>query len=1283
MVFVCLCSSIVFFDCHQVSATAESEITRFDVPEGKATKTLKQAAQQAEIEFIFSASAVRGVRTQPIQGEFLPVEAFNLMLAGTSLAVFQHEKSGVYTIRNAAIADNANGYSKPVDTTPMNEKKKTIGSLFKGLLALAVAGSPSLSAQDGTDEIYELSPFSVDAADNTGYTATSTLSGTRIRTDLKDLGAAISVVTSELMEDLGATDAGSLLSYTSNMEVGGNQGNFSGAGVSVTSRIDLSESRANPQNNQRVRGIFRADLTRGLFLTDIPFDSYNTSRVTISRGPNSLLFGIGSPGGVIDNSLKEAIFNENFGEAKFRFDNYGSFRTELDLNRSLVDGRIALRIAALRDDAEYKQKPAWNEDQRIFANLNAILFENRDSELLDATRLKINGEFGTSKGSPVEVIPPSVAYTGWFEPTPASLQQFTGETVPSKIVSPNEGGSWVFQETYNPFIRNSEGQLNTNVHPAIFQGPGITFTNANSAIPDVGTGDGLQVNYGAIPWRSSDTLDSSGLAGTAGIMAAYGAGAPGDTALKRVTEYHANSPFGEPFAVGFTVPSLQNRNVFDYRNQVYSGGIDRIDREFDAKSIALEQTFLNNKFGFDIAYNEQHYESTEDFYFSGGRGGSTGGPYDIYVTISEYLTDGQPNPNFGRAYTRVSAPEVFFEESDRETYRVTAFGEIDFSEKDGWSKYFGKHRITGLFSDYELNTHGTASLDAVNSTEFDPRSAGRNRRLNQSGRWVNTVVYTSDSLIGLSSVDDVRLEQMNISRPQPGDAYDGIYVELLNVGKYSASNPAPRVVDRGEYFIERILNNETIGKSEIESQAVSWQSYFLDNHIIGLVGYREDDTNSFGRANESEVGFDDTDVDGRWSPDFTRLSATPGLSQTADSFTWSVVGRYPEDLIGELPWGMDLQAHYAESENFNPIGLRSSAFGQAIGQPTGTTKEYGFTTSFADNRVSIKLNWFETSLQNLSAGGAFEIANDSLQSVSLYRQAELAGKPWAENLALVDGSPESFPIQDYNTYYQLAQSDIPSELLAIYNPRQEDTDGDGVWDTLDWDTVPNLSTTRNLLAEGFEVEMVASLTPSWRVMANISQQESINANTAAVMLEAASEFLQNSRSSRTFEVVQQRLVADRTVGDTWFRDRFVPLVAQTSLDGTKSQEQREWRFAGITNYEFLEGRFKGVELGGAVRWEDEAATGYVTTFDPNAEVAIPIADTSRPHLDDGLFSGDLWAAYSRKIRNDTMDWRIQLNIRNAFGDNDDIPVRTNPDGQVAVVRIPNPRTISITNSIKF
>ncbi|MBT5169879.1 MAG: TonB-dependent receptor, partial [Opitutales bacterium] len=208
----------------------------FDIPRGKAIETLRNAALQGEIQILFSDTVVDGVTTRAVYGEYSSVGALELMLEGTGLRIAQANTNGAYAILNGErkeeASDSDDVTSTYEKTTPMNEKKSTISGLFKGLLGLAVASSSGVSAQDENEEVYELSPFSVDAAENSGYTATSTLSGTRIRTDLKDLGAAISVVTSELMEDLGANDAGSLLSYTANMEVGGNQGNFSGAGVS-------------------------------------------------------------------------------------------------------------------------------------------------------------------------------------------------------------------------------------------------------------------------------------------------------------------------------------------------------------------------------------------------------------------------------------------------------------------------------------------------------------------------------------------------------------------------------------------------------------------------------------------------------------------------------------------------------------------------------------------------------------------------------------------------------------------------------------------------------------------------------------------------------------------------------------------------------------------------------------------------------------------------------------------------------------------------------------------
>src|SRR5688500_18055632 len=92
----------------------------------------------------------------------------------------------------------------------------TASAVCQGLYAQTAPESQA--PQD--DEIIELSPFEVTAEQDRGYQATQTLAGTRIRTNLADVGSAISVVTREFLEDVGATDSSTLLQYTTNAEVG-------------------------------------------------------------------------------------------------------------------------------------------------------------------------------------------------------------------------------------------------------------------------------------------------------------------------------------------------------------------------------------------------------------------------------------------------------------------------------------------------------------------------------------------------------------------------------------------------------------------------------------------------------------------------------------------------------------------------------------------------------------------------------------------------------------------------------------------------------------------------------------------------------------------------------------------------------------------------------------------------------------------------------------------------------------------------------------------------------
>ena len=173
----------------------------------------------------------------------------------------------------------------------------------------------------------ELSPFEVKAtSDSNAYTADSTLAGNRLSTQLRDIGSSVTVVTSQFLMDTGATDNTSLLQRLGGTEVGGVNGNYASPGTGSSATL-LTEDTIKPTEGTRIRGLAAADNARDFFLTDIPWDSYNVDRIDISRGPNAILFGEGSPAGIINATTKSAAFN-NSGNVDFRFGSFGSVRGE-------------------------------------------------------------------------------------------------------------------------------------------------------------------------------------------------------------------------------------------------------------------------------------------------------------------------------------------------------------------------------------------------------------------------------------------------------------------------------------------------------------------------------------------------------------------------------------------------------------------------------------------------------------------------------------------------------------------------------------------------------------------------------------------------------------------------------------------------------------------------------------------------------------------------------------------------------------------------------------------
>ena len=279
-------------------------------------------------------------------------------------------------------------------------------------------GAASVLAQDedAEDEIFELSPFEV-TSEGEGYRVLDTLAGARIRTSLKDTPSSLSVVTSQFLEDVNVNNAEDLLVYTMGTEVGGLYGNFSGLGsrgdgivFGSVGAVEGGDRLVNPGGVNRARGLTAMDNTRNYFPSDIPWDGYNINRVDISRGPNSFLFGTGSPSGISNVSTREAVFDD-LGSIEFNFGSFGSTRESLDYNKQVTE-EFAVRLDLMNSNTKYRQKPAFRDMTRGYAALRYDpKFLKTDSAY---TQFKASYERGEGKSNSPRTLPPIDYVTGYL-----------------------------------------------------------------------------------------------------------------------------------------------------------------------------------------------------------------------------------------------------------------------------------------------------------------------------------------------------------------------------------------------------------------------------------------------------------------------------------------------------------------------------------------------------------------------------------------------------------------------------------------------------------------------------------------------------------------------------------------------------------------------------------------------------------------------------------------------------------------------------------------------------
>jgi len=330
-----------------VSAATEAA-RAFDVPAGEAVETLRQAARQGGVEIVFLAETVRGVRTLAVRGRFTPHEALDRLVRDTGLVVVRDARTGTLSVNRAPPPPPRPGPSSRSEPNPNppTMKPKTARTLYGALMSLLAA--PLTSAQAvapgaANEPTVTLSPFEVTSTRDIGYTATSSLAGGRLSTELKDTPVSLSVLTREFLDDIAAN------TFLEAAEWAPNTANV------------YSYSGANLFNDYQTatRSLGASFQARNYFIWYLNSDAYNTERLDFARGPNSVVFGDANVGGTANISTKRA-YRGSLTEVQYRNSDWGGKgRATIDFNRALTD-KWYVRLNGLYDHSKL-----WEDRMKI------------------------------------------------------------------------------------------------------------------------------------------------------------------------------------------------------------------------------------------------------------------------------------------------------------------------------------------------------------------------------------------------------------------------------------------------------------------------------------------------------------------------------------------------------------------------------------------------------------------------------------------------------------------------------------------------------------------------------------------------------------------------------------------------------------------------------------------------------------------------------------------------------------------------------------------------------
>ncbi|RAI59588.1 TonB-dependent siderophore receptor [Roseicella frigidaeris] len=210
-----------------------------------------------------------------------------------------------------------------------------------------------------------------------GYRATRSATGTRTDTPLRDIPQSIAVVPRQVLEDQQAVSLDDALRNVSGVRPAGSAGNRSQSYI----------LRGFRTQTQSVDGVM---LNPALEFAETTRDLANVERVEVLKGPASVLYGRGDPGGVINIVTRRPDVRPSAG-LNIMTGSYGFNRGEFDLTGPIsADKSVTARlIGAAQQENGYRDHMSiaereflapslqWQPNDRTRVTLDATYLDQR------------------------------------------------------------------------------------------------------------------------------------------------------------------------------------------------------------------------------------------------------------------------------------------------------------------------------------------------------------------------------------------------------------------------------------------------------------------------------------------------------------------------------------------------------------------------------------------------------------------------------------------------------------------------------------------------------------------------------------------------------------------------------------------------------------------------------------------------------------------------------------------------------------------------------------------